>query len=294
MPRPVGQRGHGSGNIAANGLDAPGADVWSAIAQDRAHRSTSRRMGGARVGEFGVQPWFEGGRSVIVNDGQGGEDLDDAVEVGAAAHDDVREAADPDQIAFLVVGEQHYQYPLHSPACDRGPATGFRVGVGQVQYPGQPGVVRRGAVPQIDCGVAVAAHFGVEQRRLDPSSDRPGGRRWWWFERPALGSVGSRRSPGPGRPPVHVGEEQLVVPEVAQVRRAGRGCSAPDGSGADGRRRAGKDGQAVTAPCWREPLSGHVAPVRRQQAPPGYLFDRPQPGPLGRPARYDFLPLSYG
>ena len=25
LPRPVGQRGHGSGDIAANGLDAPGA-----------------------------------------------------------------------------------------------------------------------------------------------------------------------------------------------------------------------------------------------------------------------------
>ncbi|MDG4803745.1 transposase family protein [Micromonospora sp. WMMD980] len=25
---------------------------------------------------------------------------------------------------------------------------------------------------------------------------------------------------------------------------------------------------------------------------PRYLFDRPQPGTLGRPARYDFLPLS--
>ncbi|WP_191971265.1 IS66 family transposase [Micromonospora aurantiaca (nom. illeg.)] len=28
--------------------------------------------------------------------------------------------------------------------------------------------------------------------------------------------------------------------------------------------------------------------------PPRYLFDRPQPGSLGRPARYDFLPLSFG
>lgn len=31
-----------------------------------------------------------------------------------------------------------------------------------------------------------------------------------------------------------------------------------------------------------------------EEAPPRYLFDRPQPGTLGRPARYDLLPLSYG
>ncbi|MBO4164389.1 DEAD/DEAH box helicase [Micromonospora antibiotica] len=29
------------------------------------------------------------------------------------------------------------------------------------------------------------------------------------------------------------------------------------------------------------------------RTPPRYLFDRPQPGTLGRPARYDFLPLSF-